>query len=78
MMKRSSFTTRQQHWVSHLQACAERGLTLSVYAAREGLVGRRIETSQDTPSWAGIMAGRGAPFRTGANGAGTGDPRKSS
>ena len=37
MTKRSSLTTRQQHWVGHLQACAERGLTLSVYAAEQGL-----------------------------------------
>ena len=37
MTKRSSLTTRQQHWVAHLQACSERRLTLSVYAAEQGL-----------------------------------------
>ena len=37
MMKRSSLTSRQQYWVGHLQACSERGLTLSVYAAEQGL-----------------------------------------
>ncbi len=37
MPKRSSLTTRQQFWVAHLQSCAERGLTLSVYAAEQGL-----------------------------------------
>jgi hypothetical protein len=37
MTKRSSLTTRQQHWVAHLQSCAERGLALSVYAAEHGL-----------------------------------------
>ena len=36
-MKRSSLTTRQQHWVAHLQACSDRRLTLSVYAAEQGL-----------------------------------------
>ena len=37
MTKRSPLTTRQQHWVAHLQACSARGLTLSVYAAEQGL-----------------------------------------
>lgn len=37
MPKRSSLTTRQRYWVSHLQACTERGSTLSVYAAEQGL-----------------------------------------
>ena len=37
MTKHSSLTTRQQHWVGHLQACTERGLMLSVYAAEQGL-----------------------------------------
>ncbi len=37
MPKRSSLTTRQQFWVAHLKACAERGLTLSVYAAEQSL-----------------------------------------
>ena len=37
MTKRSSLTARQQHWVAHLQACAVRNLTLSAYAAEQGL-----------------------------------------
>ena len=37
MTKRSSLTARQRHWVAHLRACSERGLTLSVYAAEQGL-----------------------------------------
>ena len=37
MTKRSSLTARQQYWATHLQVCSERGLTLSVYAAEQGL-----------------------------------------
>ena len=37
MSKCSSLTPRQQFWVEHLQACAQRPQSLSAYAAEHGL-----------------------------------------
>ena len=37
MSKVSSLTRRQQFWVEHLRQCAERGQSLSAYAAEHGL-----------------------------------------
>ncbi len=37
MSKLSSLTKRQQFWLEHLRSCAAGGLSLSVYAAEEGL-----------------------------------------
>ncbi len=54
MTKRSSLTTRQQHWVAHLQACAERGLTLSVYADEQGLLVGALKQARTRPRGLGL------------------------
>ena len=37
MSNLSALTKRQQFWFEHLRSCAARGLSLTVYAAEEGL-----------------------------------------
>ena len=62
MSKLSSLTKRQQFWLEHLRSCAAGGLSLSVYAAEEGL-SWRLAAGKDAAATGRIMAGSGTGFR---------------